>query len=143
MKIETSPRSLRVMKRHAGRDYPHECCGFLVGRVQQKGESRRIRIERAVPAENINRERARDRYEIHPLAYLQLEKSLTGTGQEIVGYYHSHPDHPSRPSTTDLTLFGGWPGYIYVIVAVDGKSSSAKKYDVTAWSLEEHRLAAC
>ncbi len=96
-----------------------------------------------MPAENIDQERARDRYEIHPLAYLQLEKSLTGTSQEIVGYYHSHPDHPSRPSTTDLTLFGGWPGYIYVIVAVDGKSSSAKKYDVTAWSLEEHRLAAC
>ncbi len=141
MKIMISPKSLRVMKHHAGQDYPCECCGFLVGRVQKKTDSRRIHIDKAVPAKNINQERSHDRYEIPPLEYLRLEKSLTETGSEIVGYYHSHPDHPSRPSEVDLTLFGGWPGYIYVIVAVDGKSSRLKKYDVTAWSLEEHRLA--
>ncbi len=150
MKIEIKPRSLRAMKRHAGRDYPYECCGFLVGRVSRKGSAgrggRKVVVEGAVPTENMNRERAHDRYEIHPLAYVRLEDSLRGTGREILGYYHSHPDHPPRPSMTDLQLFGGWPGYIYVIVSVDGKGSGpkgpakTKKYRVTAWSLEEHEL---
>ena len=59
MKIDISPRSLRAMKRHAGRDYPHECCGFLLGRGA--GGGRRIAIDEARPAENMNRERAHDR----------------------------------------------------------------------------------
>ena len=138
MKIDISTRSLRAMKRHAGRDYPHECCGFLVGRKARGG--RRIAVEEDLPAENLNRERAHDRYEISPLAYLRLEESLQGTRRGILGYYHSHPDHPSRPSETDLTMFGGWPGYIYVIVGVDGKTAKSKRYTVTAWSLEEHEL---
>ncbi|MFQ5915899.1 MAG: M67 family metallopeptidase, partial [Nitrospinota bacterium] len=152
VKIEMTPRSLRAMKRHAGRDYPYECCGFLVGRAEQAGASvrgdRKVVIEEALPTENMNRERAHDRYEIHPLAYKRLEDSLTGTGREILGFYHSHPDHPSRPSVTDLEFFGGWPGYIYVIVGVDGKGhrpkghrpegrGKTKKYRVTAWSMEE------
>lgn len=130
------------MKRHAGSDYPHECCGFLVGRVDRGGGAgRKAVIEEALPTENINRERAHDRYEIHPLAFKRVEDSLRGTGREVVGFYHSHPDHPSRPSVTDLTLFGGWPGYLYIIVGVDGKGPGPKKYSVTAWSLEEHDLA--
>ncbi len=141
MKVETAPQALRVMKQHAGRDYPHECCGFLVGRIKRAGKKgREAVIEEAQPTENINRERAHDRYEIHPLAYKRLEDSLQGTGREILGFYHSHPDHPSRPSATDLQLFGGWPGYIYVIIGVDGKGQQKKKYRVTAWSLEEHEL---
>ncbi|MFQ5693159.1 MAG: M67 family metallopeptidase [Nitrospinota bacterium] len=144
MEIEIEPRSLRAMKRHAGRDYPHECCGFLVGRKREaRGRERRIVIEEALPTENMNRERAHDRYEIHPLAYKRLEDSLRGTGREIVGFYHSHPDHPARPSVTDLQLFGGWAGYVYVIVGVDGRGrSKAKKYSLSAWSLEQHQLVA-
>jgi proteasome lid subunit RPN8/RPN11 len=163
VRVEIRGRTLLALKRHAGRDYPRECCGFLIGRVRRRGGQRRVVIEEARPAENLNKERAYDRYEIDPRAFQGLQDSLRGTGRVVVGFYHSHPDHPSRPSLTDLERL--WEGMIYVIVGVDGKGSAAKRYlvsargrrgkradqglkggarkryCVSAWSLEEHDLA--
>ncbi len=139
MSVEIRKKALLALKRHAGRDYPHECCGFLVGGAGRRGGQKRIVIEEARPTENLNQERARDRYEIDPRAFQRLQDSLKGTDQEVVGFYHSHPDHPSRPSITDLERF--WEGMIYVIVGVDGKGGGSKRYRVSGWSLEEHNLA--
>ena len=139
MSVEIRKKALLALKRHAGRDYPHECCGFLVGGAGRRGGQKRIVIEEARPTENLNQERARDRYEIDPRAFQRLQDSLKGTDQEVVGFYHSHPDHPSGPSITDLKRF--WEGMIYVIVGVDGKGGGSKRYRVSSWSLEEHNLA--
>lgn len=103
--------------------YPHECCGVLVGHVQ--GETK-LALE-SYPIENLNRERARDRYNMDPVGLIKVEKQIALEGLEIVGIYHSHPDHPPRPSKTDLEY--AWPIYSYMIVAVaHGTQIEAKNW---------------
>lgn len=71
------------------------------------------------------------RYVLDPKEILSLEKELRGTGREILGFYHSHPNHPARPSPTDEAQ-GTWPGYSYVILSiVDGNPN-----DLRSWTLE-------
>ena len=98
---------------HAKASYPHECCGVLLGKMTSPK-----RVMDAVQAENTNKERASDRYEMNPAELLGIEKDARGRGLDVVGIYHSHPDHPSRPSEFDRQR--GWPEYSYVIVAIKG-----------------------
>src|SRR5574341_481045 len=97
---------------HVKMSYPHECCGVLVGHVE---EETKFALE-SYPIENLNRDRARDRYNMDPVGLIKVEKQIAQEGLEIVGIYHSHPDHPARPSKTDLEY--AWPIYSYIIVAV-------------------------
>jgi proteasome lid subunit RPN8/RPN11 len=92
-------RGLGRVKRHGEEGYPHEVCGLLVGSYE---DGRSIRNVREVhPAGNLNRERAADRYDLDPLDYIRIEREAQARRLEVVGVYHSHPDHPSRPSETD------------------------------------------
>lgn len=95
--------------------YPSEACGLLVGTPG--------RVERMVPAANVA-ERARDRFEIDPRVRLSVMKELRGTPQRVIGHWHSHPDHPPRPSTTDLAQ-AYEPALVWVICAVDGQGVTA------------------
>ncbi|MFZ3073326.1 MAG: M67 family metallopeptidase [Thermodesulfobacteriota bacterium] len=104
---------------HARASYPHECCGVLLGEMSPK------RIVDAVKAENTNKERASDRYEMNPDELFRIEKEARQRGFEVVGIYHSHPDHPSRPSEFDRQR--GWPEYSYIIVAVKGGTETEAK----------------
>ena len=79
----------------AERDYPYETCGLLLGKVE--GNLRTVFGVYETP--NANPDRKHDRYEIAPEDYLSAEKKAKEFGLEIVGVYHSHPDHPDRPST--------------------------------------------
>lgn len=92
--------------------YPHEGCGLLLGR--RAGAETRVVEVRA--ARNIRTERARDRYEIDPADYLAAETAASAAGIEVVGIWHSHPDHPARPSPTDREY--AWAGWSYLIAAV-------------------------
>ena len=121
VKIETS--AWDEIRKHAEEGYPNEVCGVLVGRNGHVSAARRCR--------NINTERARDRYELDPLSFLEADTWARRNGMEIVGIYHSHPDHPSRPSETDLRR--AWQGWVYVIVSING----GRYNDVRAWVLEE------
>jgi proteasome lid subunit RPN8/RPN11 len=101
---------------HARAVYPHECCGILVG-TSGNGEEGTV-IFQAIVAENVAAaERHRDRYVVDPLAILRADRQARDAGLEIVGFYHSHPDHPAIPSATDGEL--AWPAYLYVIVSVE------------------------
>ena len=111
--VEIKQDILQKILDHARASYPHECCGILVGEMSEKK-----RIMDAVKAENTNKERASDRYEMNPDELLKIEREARGAGLEVVGVYHSHPDHPSRPSEFDRQR--GWPEYSYIIVAVKG-----------------------
>lgn len=105
--------------------YPHECCGALMG---GDGSEKIVRFVRKLT--NINKERAGDRYEIDPKELLTAEKEAKKNGLGIVGFYHSHPDHPSRPSEFDRAR--GWPEYSYIIVAVEkGKFKDARSWTFT------------
>jgi proteasome lid subunit RPN8/RPN11 len=100
------------LRAHGESAYPEESCGVLLGTVSG-GE--RIVLE-AVPLANIAETR-RNRYRIAPVELIRAEKAARQAGREILGFYHSHPDHPAEPSATDLAE-AHWLGYSYVITAV-------------------------
>ncbi len=109
--------------------YPLETCGLLVG--QQSNDH--VRVSRVVQAQNLNKERAHDRYELAPEAFIATDSEAQKAGLEIVGVWHSHPDHPARPSEVDRK--SAWEGWSYLILAVkrDGV------HDLRSWRLvSEH-----
>ena len=117
LKLSPSARALIVAEAEKG--YPHEVCGILLGRGAEVSE--------AHPAKNSNTDRSRDRYLIDSLDQLSIEKDARARGLDVLGYYHSHPDHPARPSVTDAEQ--SWENVTYVIVGVEAGSVRA----VTAW----------
>jgi len=111
---------------HTETSYPHECCGVLIGTM---GEPKIVHEFRT--CKNLNKERARDRYDMDPLDMLKAQREFENTALEIIGIYHSHPDHPSRPSQTDTD--GAFAGYSYVIISVQkGTVATAQ-----SWVLNE------
>jgi proteasome lid subunit RPN8/RPN11 len=117
------PQEVRdAIFRHAAEHYPEECCGILLG---DPGERR---VVMAVAGRNTAEER-RHRYVIEPLDILRADNAGREKGLEIIGFYHSHPDHPAAPSRTDLEL--AWPDYVYVIAAV----TAAGGGELRAWEL--------
>lgn len=127
--LRLSQEVLSEMRAVGADAYPHEGVALLVG-VERGGEKvvRRVRRMR-----NMNTERAHDRFEIDPLEYMKAEEELIGTGEEILGFVHSHPDHPSRPSETDRTYFQYWPGLSCAILAVEKGKPAA----LTSWVIRE------
>ena len=108
---QVSPAALQVMMDEARRTYPHEGCGWLLG-------SRPGVVEAAVPVRNEEgAARAAARYLMGPESYRAVAARARAAGHDIVGVFHSHPDHPARPSATDLAE--AWPGWLYVIVPVE------------------------
>ena len=108
MKISSS--AIEAVRAHGSEGYPDEICGILVGPRGGKTatEARRAR--------NIVVERARDRYEIDPRDHIRIQREADANGHDIIGYYHSHPDHPAQASRFDTER--AWAGYVYVIVSV-------------------------
>jgi proteasome lid subunit RPN8/RPN11 len=98
-KLLISDAALAAMKAHGESGYPHEVCGLLVGRFAD--EMRIRQVLRAAPAHNLNTERAADRYELSPEDYRRIEIEALRDALEVVGIYHTHPDHPSRASEAD------------------------------------------
>jgi proteasome lid subunit RPN8/RPN11 len=126
-----------AIARHAEGAYPEEACGILVGRFAEAPDGGRsgARVERALPAENVHSDRRR-RYAIAPEALLAAQRRAREEGCELVGYYHSHPDHPPRPSATDRS--DAWPGVSYLIVAVAaGRAGEARSW---RWDAEAGRF---
>lgn len=116
MKIAQS--ALGEIQAHGAEGYPHEICGIMLG---PRGEGRVTEVRRA---RNIIVERARDRYEIDPRDHIRIQKEADAMGYDIVGYYHSHPDHPAQASRFDTER--AWSGYVYLIVSIqEGKPVDA------------------
>lgn len=110
----------RELRRHGEEAYPHESCGVLLGRAE--GEERVV--ARVARCGNARSDSPRDRYGIDPRELLRLERQGRGRGEDIVGFYHSHPDHPARWSATDLSE-AHWVGCSYVITSVAGGKAEA------------------
>ncbi|MBX3460089.1 MAG: M67 family metallopeptidase [Planctomycetes bacterium] len=110
---------------HAVSAYPHECCGVLIGRLEG---TVRTALE-AARTGNLNTERAHDRFTLDPKDYMRIDLEARKRGLDIIGIYHSHPDHPAQPSATDLAA--AWEGYSYVIVAVNkGKPGDFHSFEL-------------
>lgn len=123
------PRHSMAIERHAEAAYPEECCGVLIGRPlsDQHGHL----VEQVLPARN-DREEGRDRrFVISPEIVLAAHKQARAKGREVIGYYHSHPDHPARPSAHDREH--ARPGVSYLIVSVErGKAAEVKSWRLPA-----------
>lgn len=102
----------RSLEKLVQEGYPHETCGLLIGRQN----AQQLEVEQVVGARNLNTERAHDRYEVDPEDFLCADRNARATGLEIVGVWHSHPDHPARPSETDRAA--AWQGWSYIIASV-------------------------
>jgi proteasome lid subunit RPN8/RPN11 len=119
------------VSRHGERGYPDEVCGLLLGNRQ--GDVKAVR--EVVPVDNVweQLDEQRRRFQIAPEVLLREERRARQAGWEILGFYHSHPDHPARPSETDREF--AWPAYSYVIQSVE----RGKAADVASWRLRDDR----
>ncbi len=107
---------LEEIGRRALRAYPEECCGILIGKLPS-GNNAPTTVEHALPSNNLAEAEKRPTfYTIDPAAILHADQFARGNNLEIIGFYHSHPDHPARPSKTDAAL--GWEVYTYLIVSI-------------------------
>jgi proteasome lid subunit RPN8/RPN11 len=93
--VHLPPNALRAIREHAAATYPDECCGALLGAPGSNGTTR---VTEAFPLPNTTHEGARRRFFVRPSDYLTAESRARAAGAELVGFYHSHPDHPARPS---------------------------------------------
>ena len=132
--IKLSDGLVAEITRHAEAAYPHECCGLLVGRIEEGGRTRVV-VE-TYPVENTFDEGERHhRMSIEPLEYARAERLYAKRGLGVVGNYHSHPDHPAVPSQFDLEHLAPWPTMSYVVISVrEGKAA-----DVRSWELADDR----
>jgi proteasome lid subunit RPN8/RPN11 len=145
MALKLVESHLEAIREHGSRDYPNECCGILLGSV--KGADKEVcevvplknlrhdpaRAQELLPLEAPGRESERNRFLIDPLEQLRVEKRARAAHLDVLGYYHSHPDHPARPSEYDRDH--AWPWYSYVIVSIE----RGEPKDMTSWILSDDR----
>lgn len=125
MAIHLSAEAISSIRAHGRETYPHECCGALVG------EGDRVQLAFALP--NTTEEGPRRRFLVRPDDYRQAEALVRKQGLELLGFYHSHPDHPAVPSQYDLDH--AWPSFAYVIVSVH----AGHDQDLRSWRLSDDR----
>lgn len=120
----------RAIRDHAMRTFPHECCGFLLG----KDEAEVRRISSVVMATNIRDDSERHhRFTITPESFMAADRAARQRKLNMLGFYHSHPNAPARPSQYDLDH--AWPIYSYVIVSVRDNRTR----EMTSWVLRDDR----
>ncbi len=114
---------------HGERDYPHECCGLLLGSFAEGGMKA---ISEVYPISNAREEQAkRNRFLIRPEELMRGERYAQTKRLEVVGFYHSHPDHPAVPSQYDLEH--AWPVYSYIVVSIaNGAAEDLRSWEMTA-----------
>ena len=111
--------------------YPNECCGVLLGAIQHDDD--RL-VENIIPIHNAREaEEQYHRFKIEPEDFVRAEKEARAQNREALGFYHSHPDHPARPSEYDRN--NAFPFYSYVIVSVEQKKAA----ELTSWRLTDDR----
>jgi len=117
------------IREHGERDYPHECCGLLIGRFDSDG---RKTVSETYPISNAREEAAkRNRFLIRPEELMRGEKYAREQKLDVVGFYHSHPDDRPIPSQYDLEH--AWPTYSYIVVAVEqGRAAGLRSWEMEA-----------
>ena len=125
MKVTLSDAVVAAIRDHGRETYPNECCGALIGRAGHATE--------AFALPNTTEEGPRRRFLVRPGDYRAAESRATEAGGELLGFYHSHPDHPAQPSQYDLDH--AWPFFSYVIISV----REAEPRELRSWRLRDDR----
>ncbi len=123
-----------AIRQHGEQTYPHECCGVLLGRADPQGRT----VTRTVRCGNTRSDSPHNRYHIAPSELVRIQREAREQALEIVGFYHSHPDHPARWSETDLAE-AHWIGCSYVITSVEKGRASTTNSFLLAGDIEENK----
>jgi len=126
--LSISKELVERIRAHGAETYPDECCGALLGRDLESRE-----IVALFPVINRRDDSPRNRFSVSAQDVVDAEKSARAQGLDVVGWYHSHPDHPARPSQYDRDH--AWPWYSYIIVSV----AKGQPQDMTSWRLDDNR----
>ena len=127
MSIRLTPEVDAAIRAHGRETFPHECCGAMLGRDGV--------VTEAFKLPNTTEEGPRRRFLVRPDDYRVAEKRAREADIDLLGFYHSHPDHPAKPSQYDLDH--AWPFFSYVIVSV----MSGEDKLLTSWRLKDDRSA--
>lgn len=130
MAIKLSSANNAAIRAHGEETFPNECCGFMLGKSNGDG---RVVVELLRAENDRESENQYNRFLITPEAFMKSEKAARAKGLDVLGFYHSHPNAPARPSQYDLDH--AWPWYSYVIVSVLEKVSDK----MTSWVLRDDR----
>jgi proteasome lid subunit RPN8/RPN11 len=136
--VSLSSPALEAIRRHGQETYPHECCGALIGYAggdAGTADAEAPLILVALPLPNTTEEGPRRRFLIRPTDYRDAEKAARSAELSLLGFYHSHPDHPAQPSQHDLDH--AWPNLFYLIASVQ----QGRFEVVRAWYLRDDRSA--
>lgn len=125
IRATASRHALTRVRTLAGAAYPNEGCGILIGSI---GDAHATIVD-ATSARNLNTDRARDRYDLDPADFVRADRDARERGLDVVGFWHSHPDHPARPSQTDTER--AWIDYVYIICSTGSEGTR----DVNAFTL--------
>ncbi len=143
--IYLSLRQRQQIKNHAETTYPEECCGLLLGTLE--GDDKRVLEVREtencwtpdmmpslpnLPISSSHKPSRKNRFSIDPYVLLQVQKETRDRQLNIIGIYHSHPDHPPTPSAFDLAI--AWPQYSYIIASL----RQGKLTEIRSWQLQEN-----
>jgi proteasome lid subunit RPN8/RPN11 len=126
--LKLSRADYDALRHHGEETYPHECCGILLGHVSDDGT--RV-VTSTARAGNTRTDSPHNRYNIDPRDQIRIQREGRERGEDIIGYYHSHPDHPARWSLNDLAD-AHWPGISYVITSVEkGKAAITNSFELS------------
>lgn len=128
-KICMTPAIASQIREHSAETYPYECCGALLGR---EGDAAR-EVVTVFPLINRRDDSPRNRFSVTSADVIAAEKAAREAGCDVIGWYHSHPDHPARPSEFDREH--AWPWYSYVIVSVNERVPR----EMNSWRLADDR----
>ena len=125
--IHIAYKHYEALRAHGEETYPNECCGVLLGKSDANGNH----VHEIVRAGNTRTDSAHNRYNIAPIELVKIQRQARGLGYDIVGFYHSHPDHPAMWSATDFAE-AHWMGCSYVITSVEqGQSKITNSFLLT------------
>jgi proteasome lid subunit RPN8/RPN11 len=126
-----------ALRAHGEETYPNECCGVLLGKsISGEGDSAPVvngaaavnMVQQIVRAGNTRTDSAHNRYNIAPQELVKIQRQARGMGLDIVGFYHSHPDHPAQWSKTDIAE-AHWLGCSYIITSIEqGKAATTNSF---------------
>jgi proteasome lid subunit RPN8/RPN11 len=137
--LKLSQSDWHALRAHGEETYPHECCGILLGTMNIDKDERVVKT--VIRAGNTRLDSLESRYNIDPKELIAAQKQARTAGLDIVGFYHSHPDHPPRWSPTDLAE-AHWIGCSYVITSVvQGKAEVTNSFCLTGTMEEDKRFA--
>jgi proteasome lid subunit RPN8/RPN11 len=132
-----------ALRAHGEETYPNECCGVLLGKnIAGEGNSAAAtnHVQQIVRAGNTRTDSAHNRYNIAPQELVKIQRQARGLGLDIVGFYHSHPDHPAQWSKTDFAE-AHWLGCSYIITSIEhGKAATTNSFLLSGTGEEDKKF---